>query len=312
MRKVVGTVLVGLGVFFLVAGVIAVTWAPGAVKKTPLDTDSTTQLSGELATLDTTAGELGPVEPLIAVSKTRADSDASTDEVVVFTNEGCANIDEGQPSECYDPDEYDFVFRVSQDFFATDRVTALAVDADLENEAVLHEGLVNKWPFDARQETYPYWDGTIQQAVDAVYDRTEELEGLETYVYRVEIADAPVKVSGLSEEIDGTYDSVKELFVDPRTGSIIKQTEDQQRYFDDGTQALELSLAFTDEQVADNVAAAEDSIARLDTLLKTVPLVGFIGGALLVVLGGLLIAVSSRSSDPHGGGARRQPVSAPA
>ena len=70
--------------------------------------------------------------------------------------------------------------------FATDRHTAMAVNGShyLPEDAVPHEGLVNKLPFDAQKKTYPYWDDLLQAPVDAVYDRTARSKGLETYVYR--------------------------------------------------------------------------------------------------------------------------------
>ena len=51
--RVLARVLLGLGVFLLVAGVLAVAWAPGVVKKTPLDVDTTTVYEGEAAKIDT-------------------------------------------------------------------------------------------------------------------------------------------------------------------------------------------------------------------------------------------------------------------
>ena len=52
--------------------------------------------------------------------------------------------------------------RPRTDDFATDRITALAVNDPqyLPADAAPHEGLINKWPFEAEKKTYPYWDGT--------------------------------------------------------------------------------------------------------------------------------------------------------
>ena len=305
MRKILGAVLVGLGVFALAAAVVATFWAPGVVKKTPLDVNSVTTLSGEGARLNAAGDALDPAQPVSAVSVTRSDTDVSTDETIVFVSNTCLNVDEGQEPGCYDPQTEDFVLSNSPlDVIAVDRKSAMAVDSDVE-QVTSHEGLINKWPFDAEQKTYPYWDSVTQSAVDASYDRTEVLDGLETYVYQVQISDAPTMVSGLSTENDGTYDDLKEIYVDPRTGSIVNQTEQQQRYFDNGTQVLDLSLAFTDDQVAGNVTDAKDSIASLDLLLRTVPLVGFILG-LLLVLGGLALLLLGDRGRTHSGGVRQE------
>ncbi|WP_082503112.1 DUF3068 domain-containing protein [Nocardioides sp. Leaf307] len=286
--KILGRVLVGLGAFLVVAAVVALTWAPGAVKRTPVDVDSVTVLSGEAARLDTATNELGAAEPIYALSITKSDSEASSDDTAVFFNRSCAVYGTEATEECPAFDD-ESVLSGADDFFATDRTTAESVESDeLPAQAAAHEGVVNKWPFDAEKTTYTYFDSVTGEGVDAVYDRTEDVMGLETYVYRVEIQDAPIVVSALLE-LNGTYDDVKEIYVDPRTGAIIHQTDDQQRYLDDGTQALDLQLAFTEDQQATNVAEAEENIASLDLITRTVPIVGFVGGGLLLVAGAVLL-----------------------
>ena len=281
MRRIAGVVLALLGAFLVTAAIAALILAPG-VKKTPLDVDSTTVLSGSGGKLDTATGELRD-DPVMAKSVTKADAEASSDEVVVFTNYTCVVYGTGSEVPCIADGEDDRTITISQDIFATDRETAEAVPTELE--PVAHEGLINKWPFDAQQQTYPYWDGVTQQAVDAVFDRTETIRGLETYVYKVEITDAPIEIA---EGVPGTYDDSKEIAVDPVTGSIIRQTESQQRFLENGDPALDLQLAFTEEQVAANVRDAADSGSSLDLLSSTVPLFGFLLGVPLL-LGGLFL-----------------------
>ncbi len=89
MRKVVGLVLALLGAFLVTAAVVALTWAPGVVKKTPIDVDSVTVLSGTGGKVDLETGEV-PTGPVAAKSVTKSDSKASTDETAVFTNYACA------------------------------------------------------------------------------------------------------------------------------------------------------------------------------------------------------------------------------
>ena len=176
----------------------------------------------------------------------------------------------------------------SVDVFATDRVTGEAVNegVDLPADATPHDGLVNKWPFNAEQITYPYWDGTLGRTVDAVYDRTEDVGGLETYVYKVSVVEAPAEVAAGTQ---GTYSTAKEILVEPKTGSIVNQTEDQQRWLADGTPALDLQLAFTDEQVETSVADTEDNLSLLTLIEVVLPIVGLVGGPLLLVVGFLMM-----------------------
>ncbi|MBM7510140.1 DUF3068 domain-containing protein [Nocardioides sp. 31GB23] len=292
MRKILGPVLLGLGGFLLIAGLLGLVWAPGVVEKTPIQVETITMLEGQAGKLDTSTGDLVD-NPIFAISDTRTDTELSDDDAVAWLSTSCVMIDRGGDRVC-DEDSEDLI-TASVDIFATDRVTALADNEtlDLPADAVPHDGLVNKWPFGAEQETYPYWDGTVGQAVDAAYDRTESIEGTETYVYRVEIDEAPIEVA---EGVPGTYTTVKEIFVEPQTGAILNQTEDQQRYLADGTPALDLQLAFTDEQVAQGV---DDNAGdrQLLTLVTTVlPIVGFVGGAICLVAGLLLLRGRSRTT----------------
>lgn len=323
MRKIVAPILIGLGTCLLVAGLIASFWAPDEVKKTPLDVDSVTWLSGEGARLDPATGELD-VRPVWARSTTKTDADASTEEIAVFTNTTCAlygdapteaeagEIVEAEKSgeappvdtgQCLPHDDPKTV-NVSAEAFAADRTTALSVDhGELPGDpmanvadAVQTEGIVNKWPFDAEKRTYPYWDGVVGRAVDAAYDRTEEVDGLETYVYVVDLEDEPIQIS---DDVEGTYTDHKEIFVDPRTGAIIRQVDDQQRYLADGKQVLELRLEFTDYQVAQNVEDAKANGDRLTLLSSTVPRVGIIGGVVLLAVGGALLLTGRRGKKRH-------------
>ena len=307
MRKNVGIVLIGLSGFLLFAGLLAVTWAPGKSEKTPLDVDSTTVLSGQAAKLDTSTNELVS-NPVIATSITKTDSNASDDDVAVWVSTSCVVIDENDPPPCVESSDPRLI-TASIDIFATDRVTALTVNDEkyVPADEVQGEGLRNKWPFSAEKKSYPYWDGVLGAAVQAEFDRTEKVEGLDTYVYTVTITDADIEIA---EGVPGTYDDVKEIFVEPKTGAIVNQTDDQQRYLADGTTALDLQLAFTDEQIATSVASTEDSLGSLNLITRTVPLIGFIGGSLALIAGLFLAIGGSRPQQPPTRAARREPVGA--
>lgn len=292
VRTKLGALLSVLGGFLIVAGLLAMFYAPGSLMKTPLDVDSTRSLSG--------VGELSGEElPVKAWSVTRSNSEQSDDDVVVFQNSSCLVKDEGGIEECVsDEDPQDRLLSATVDNFATDRVTALAVDDPdyLPAEAEDHQGaLVNKWPFEAKQETYPYWDSVTRTAVDAEFDRVDEVEGLEVYVYSVSISDAPIEIV---EGVPGTYDDDKEIWIEPLTGSIIHQIDSQARYDEDGEPVLALELEFTEEQVAANVADAKESRDSLNLVRETVPAVGLGAGIPLALIGLALTVFGRRQSEP--------------
>jgi hypothetical protein len=296
VRKNLGIILLGLSGFLLIVGLLALIWAPSKAEKTPLDVNSTTRLTGEAGKLDTSTMQL-VTNPVKATSITKTDTKASDDDTAVFVNTSCVVVNEGDVPDCVD-DTDPRLFTASTDAFATDRVSALAVDSDkLPADAGPHEGVINKFPFDVEKKTYPYWDGVVGEAVDAVYDRTEDIQGLETYVFKVEVQDAVIEVAS---GVPGTYDDRKEIFVDPRTGSIVHQTDDQQRYLADGTPALDLQLAFTEEEQKESVKEAEDNISTLNLITTTVPIVGLSAGVIALLAAILLIVGDRRNS-----GARR-------
>jgi len=299
VRKVVGWISLGLGAFLIMASVMASTWATDRVEKTPLDVDSVTRLDGTAQRINTTTGGLDEFD-VRATSYTQADSEASDDDVVVFVSYSCLVKDIPDTPDCGEPGQGENadpnIINVSEpSVFATDRRTAEAINDDgyLPEGTSETVGLVNKWPFGAEQTDYEVWDGLLGEPVTATFEGEEELEGLDTYVYNVALTDEPAVVTG---DIEGLYSQDKTYWIEPHTGSIIKQTQVEQRTLEDGTVLLELDIAFTDDQVATNVSDSEESVSSLTLITSTVPSLGLWIGIPLVVLGLGLLVVGRRSS----------------
>lgn len=294
MRKGFGIGLTVLGGFLVALAVLAQFWAPGQLMKTPLDVDSTTRLDG---TAELSDGAGGTNEFAVkAFSVTHADSERSDGEVVVFQNSSCLVKDEGEIDECVSPsDPEERLISASIDDFATDRRTAMAVDDPqyLPPSAEDKEGLVNKWPFEAEQKDYLYWDGYAAEAVDATFEGTEEVDGVEVYVYKTLVTDVPIEVT---DGVQGTYSTDKTLWIEPTTGSIVNQFERQERLDDEGNPFLILDFGFTDEQVADNAEEAGSNASSLKLVKDTVPLVGYVVGIPALLIGIALTLTRRRSA----------------
>src|SRR3954451_20636320 len=303
--KVLARVLLGLGAFLLIAGILALTYAPGVVKKTPLDVDTTTMYEGQAAKLDPLSGAFD-AKDAYAKRVTKADSDKSSDDHVIMVETACAVFDTGGAQECVNGNDPDLI-TATIDTFAEDRVSAVAVqDKNLPPDAVPHEGLINKFPFDVEKKTYPFWDGDVGKAVDIDYKGTKTLFGLETYEFSYTVKDVPITIG---EGITGTYDNVVTVDVDPKTGSIVKSGQDQQQYLDDGTPVADVVLTQTDDSVKDAVDEAEAAGSQLFVLLTIVPIVGIVGGV-LCLLGGLALLMRERTG--NGGGRRMADPTDPA
>lgn len=298
MRKIVSWVLLGVGAFLLVAAVVASVWAPGQVKRAPIDTDSTTRLAGTAERLDASAGEVVDLD-VRAVSITEADSNVSDDEIVVYVNTVCLVVDVPDTPDCGEPgtgeDADPNVINIATDVFATDRETGLAVNDPeyLPADAEPHEGLINKFPFDTEKTDYPFWDGVLDQAVTAQYVGETTIDGLEVYEFNYVVTEEPANVIG---DVEGLYSMDKTIWAEPRTGKIVDQEQHDVRTLPDGSPLLDLRLSFTDEQVEADVADARDSLDSLNLLTRTVPIIGYVGGPLLILVGaGMLLMAAARS-----------------
>lgn len=293
MRKIVGWVLIGLGGFLLAAAVVATVWAPGQVKRAPLDTDSVTRLSGTAAVVPNGDKDV----PVRAVSVTKADAKKSDDEAAVYVNFTCLVRDVPGTPDCgkegtgenADPN----VISVGEPaVFATHRNKGIAINKRtyLPKDAPETEGLVNKFPFDTEKKDYPFWDGVLGRTVTAEFQGTKTIKGLETYEFGYMLEGEAAEIAS---GVDGTYSMDKTMWVDPRTGQIIDQEQHDTRAAGETT-LLDVQLSFTEEQVQANVDDAKDNIGSLDLLTRTVPLVGYIGGPILIVVGLLALLLPGR------------------
>ena len=278
VRTKLGAVLAFLGGFLVVVGLLAQFYAPGQLKKTPLDVDNVTRLSG-------TAVLSGESTPVKATSTTLANSEKSDDEVVVFQNSSCLVKDLPDTPDCVSADDpQNRLISAGIDDFATDRVSAIAVNDPkyLPADAVPHEGLVNKWPFDSEKKTYPYWDDDVRGAVDAVYDRTEKLLGVECYVYKISLADQPIEIA---EGVPGTVSKELEIWVEPLTGAVQNQILHQEQSLDDGTPVVTVDIQFTEDQLQQSADDSKKNRSQLLLLTRTVPLVGYLVGIPALLIG---------------------------
>lgn len=295
MRRTIGFILFGLAGFLVTAAVLTLVYVPGQVKKTPLDVDSTTHLTGD-------AAKLPQADPsaVRAVSHAVTDGEASTSDVVVFDTFSCLMREvPGAPDCTNDTAEGSPLVTASTDRFATDRRTGESVSADRAAQigAKAHQGVVNKWPFDPEQKTYKYWDGLLGRAVDAEFAGAEDVDSVPAYKYQVTIADETAQISS---GITGKYSNDKTLWVDQGTGAILDQKEHQVRALDDGTVVLDVNLAFSGEAVAENVKSATASNGQLGLVKVAAPVLGVLG--LLALVGGLFLVVAPRRA---GKGRRR-------
>jgi hypothetical protein len=305
VRKVTGWVALALGAFLLMAAAMGQFWAPGNAERTPLEVNTTTRLSGIAQKLNPATGQVEDL-PVKATSKTKSDTKLSDDEVIAFVSTTCLVIDKGNVPDCVDKDDPQRrLITASSDTFATDRHDALAVNDEkyMAEDAEPHEGLINKFPFNAQKKTYPYWDGVLDSTVPAAYAGTERLEGLTTYRYDVDVPSTPAQVL---EGVQGLYTQKKSIWVEPRTGSIVKQTQDETRTLPNGDPLLTLDIEYMPASVTAAVDSAASKSSSLRLLTDIIPIVGLVAGLLLLGLG-LVLVLGGRQRDTHTEDAQEAP-----
>jgi hypothetical protein len=279
-----------LGGFLVMLALLAKFYATDQLMKTPLNVDTTTRLSGEAA-----LGSDAPM-PVKVTSITRTDSEKSTDKVVVWTNSSCVVRDEGDVPDCVSADDpQDRLITASEDDFASDRITGMAVNDPKLVPASAGEksGLVNKWPFNSEKKTYPYWDASVGEAVDAKFDGEATMDGLKVYKYKVTVDKAPIEVT---DGVNGFYTTEKIITVEPLTGSIINQQEHQVRVDTEGNNFITLDIAFTDDQLKTSLKDTKANVSSLNIIRQKVPLFGLILG-IPALLAGVFLATRRKDED---------------
>jgi hypothetical protein len=312
MKRVVSAVLIGLGIFAIVAGFM--TWsyvAPNRVT-VPLNQNSTTISEAVGATyLEGTEKEvkIRTGERIVATRTVHGDPKWGTDDRVVF--------DVGLLLTNADTGAY---FKAVRDRVALDRRSAEALNCCNENidgESVKHKGLTYKFPFDTEKKTYDLYDLTAQKAFPMEFKGVTDVKGLEVYKFEQTIGEQVIPDPKGPREVPpalvgrtGTaalpaelvYTNTRTVWVEPVTGSIVRGQEQQKqvlRVEGADTTVFEARLSFTDKTVTEQVKGAEEKKGDITLISVVAPLaLGGLGVLLLIV--GLLL-----SRRPRHVGARR-------
>ncbi|WP_181913005.1 DUF3068 domain-containing protein, partial [Mycobacterium tuberculosis] len=194
-----------------------------------------------------------------------------------------------------------------------------------------HDGLSYRFPFHTEKKTYPYFDPIAQKAFDANYEGEEDVNGLTTYRFTQNVGYtpegklvAPLKYPSLyagdedgkvttsaamwglpgdpNEQITMTryYAAQRTFWVDPVSGTIVKETERANHYFARDPLKPEVTFAdyqvtSTEETVESQVNAARDERDRLALWSRVLPITFTAAGLVALVGGGLFASFSLRT-----------------
>lgn len=330
MRRVVSLVVLGVGVFALTAGLLLRFYAYPALAKIPHDpkTTSVAQGTGITALVFVPTNGVGVPEirhGLNLTSTTFVSGDLKAPEV-----QKDSDVTSWIEATKVSDDSSGYVVTASVRELCLDRFTGEAV-APCENQYVQKTssettntkdepdakelqspGLNFKFPFGTEKKTYKWHDSTLRQAFDINYDSEEQINGLTVYKFvqsipstKVEDREVPGSLLGQTEPsvIAGLYYQVERtIWVEPVTGAVIKAKQDGRQVLrtasqpeSSGTDVFKGSLELNNTTVQANVRTAEANISKL-WLLTGLPVILWIAGGVLTVLGIVLFMMANRRS----------------
>lgn len=302
MRRLIGPLLVGLGVFLIVAAGLARFYAYPALARVPSGYSSTTSLEAPGAQIFNSDPEvLAPeTHDLVITSKTSEVGDAgAADGDTVWTN--VTTIDKADGGN----------FQLSTEQFAFDEVTGAGVDCDdcetfveeSDGETVTRvpttaEGQTYKFPFNTERKTYDVWDGPTGEAVPATYEGEDDIQGLRVFEFVqeveetvIETRDVPGSVFGSSEptvQADMVYSITRTFYVEPVTGTPVQRIDERVQELEyDGQRvpAFVGTVQYTDAQVDEYVDELGTKATLLGGLRVLFPMILVLLGLVLLGLG---------------------------
>ncbi|GAB3265165.1 PorA family protein [Nocardioides dilutus] len=308
MRRLLGPILVGIGAFLVVTGVLARFYAYPALAVAPMDQNSVTRLEAkdakilDLATLKEVTTDMSVANRTVGDVKASQDAD---DGIVVWA-----------ATTSY-RDELGNIRSRSAERYAFDAHTGEAInccggfveETDGERVEVKRSGLISKYPFGTEKKDYKFWDDTIGQAVTTKFVKESEIQGLKVYEFKYEVPlttvstrEVPASLIGESGtdalEVEVQYETVTQHWVEPTTGVIIDRVSNTANTLAyEGETKITTSggeFQYTDQQVKDNVEEYKGKASSLQAVHTTVPFVGVILG-LLLILGGVLLSRRNRN-----------------
>ncbi|RVW01748.1 DUF3068 domain-containing protein [Rhodococcus spongiicola] len=323
--RILASVLVGLGTFLLAVAILVPAYSLDRLKKTPLDLEVTSIAAGTGSVLDASALLEGRIQvdndvPIVAQRYVIAEQPSDAEVVSMQAGQAVIRTDKQGDTG---------LLTASVDRVTVDRVSAMPVEPpvgtiqislDAPAQEVSHTGLQYKWPFDAEQKSYPYFDLNIRKSQDINFVEETEINGMKVYhysqvieptdmfqavgdpTYRLEL---PAETFGLGGEEPVTmirwYQNQRDIWVDPITGIVIKGQEQMYQYYardkdQPDVTVLQATLPFTEATIESQISQAKDGQDQLALASRTVPLVAGILGA-IALIAGIVIGIRGGRGD---------------
>lgn len=311
MRRILGLLSLVLGAFALLLGLLAKPVIYENLSKVPLDQTSVSISRGEgMSALQVSSEGIKKLENVTLVSTRSVVGvpGVATDNNAFWQTTVESKVEDGP------------LLTYSDEGVSIDRTTAMSTnccgdyvavgdaekpDDEATREPSQHDGLFFKFPFDTQQKDYPYWDGSLNTAVNAQFQGEEKIDGVAAYKFVMVLGPTevsenkglPGSVFGTDEPVDAgrVYENTRSLWVEPNTGAILKGLEEQNVRFEPRDTTLPSvpitvgTIGYTDETVKANADEFGSKGPLLGFINGPLTLVGILTGLALLILGAFLV-----------------------
>jgi hypothetical protein len=282
MRRWLGPVLLGLGVFLLVTAGMMRFYVADRLVVTPIDQYAQTTAVGPGRWLDGASGT-EQTGDLTAIRTLKADVPASSEDVAVWDVSVVLQTGTGT------------MVRTTVDRVAADRKTAESVNCCGEasdGEPTRHSGVSYKFPFGTEKRDYTMWEPNSRQAYPAKFIAEEKVQDLTTYKFIQQVPQQELQRSGATV----IFETVRTVWVEPRSGVIVKGNEQASSNLGtaSGPTIVEFDVTFDEDTQKSQAKLARDAIDSIRWVTQLIPLLALILG-LILLLAGLLLMRGDRS-----------------
>ncbi|MDF3147543.1 MULTISPECIES: DUF3068 domain-containing protein [unclassified Streptomyces] len=298
--SVLPLILIGLGVFALVFGQLLDRYVEPRVKRTPVDVETDSVLTGTGSFFDTGALETVHGKQITITRRVVGDVAASERSGNAVWNVS-TQIDTPTTLPLRDPRRS---LQWTTERWVTDRRTNLPVHCCGEQPSFRGDAYL-KFPFDVQKRTYQWWDGVLGGAVPLKFSGSEKVLGREGYRFTGAVQ---ARRTGVTREVPGSLvgrpkqrqvaaeewyaNAGIELVVEQRTGRIMNaRIAPRITLRAPGARSDAVTLLasdrveFTEATRRTQVAQAARDSRRLEVLGETAPTLAGVAGGVLTAAG---------------------------
>jgi hypothetical protein len=312
MRRVVWSVLAGLGAFFIVLAIMSRLYVPGQAVKFPLNEYSVKNLTATNASwfspksVSELSGDTLQVTSTVKGDVSAADSLNSSDTAVwqsfATTEDTTAHQAVNIPAV--------------PDVLAFNRKTGVLIPWSGDSIGGKHPSSVSGqgfvWPLGAKKQSYQVFDIVLLKPVTFRYTGTGSVGGIPTYTYVANVPSQQIGTESLPGELVGSkaalvtlpefYSAQETYNVDPVTGAPISMTRDTQEVLKDDTGTtllvlLNANFKTTGSSVASIVKSDNHYRTEIELATNIIPIVAGLLGIILLVVGLVLSRLSPEDEE---------------